>query len=101
MAAPHSRDLGILISKCFNEFSRSLDIGWMTLGTGRPQPDRCVLSIFCPCILALGNGLTQKELDLCVDASQVVSGPFLNVLPKIGGYPEQKGFALFRRHDQL
>jgi hypothetical protein len=44
--------------------------------------------------------LTQDELDLRIHTAQIVGRPFLDFLPQVRGYPEQKWFALFR-HDQV
>jgi hypothetical protein len=47
---------------------------------------------------SFGHGLPQYIFDLRIDTAQIIRGPLLDFFPQIRGNPEQKGFALLRRH---
>jgi hypothetical protein len=48
-----------------------------------------------------GHGLAQDEFDLRIHTAQIVRRPFFQLLQEIRREPEEKGFALFRCHDQV
>jgi hypothetical protein len=48
--------------------------------------------------LSFRHGLPQHKFDLRIHTAQIIRRPLLDFFPQIRRNPQQKGFALFRRH---